>query len=116
MSLRRWGQCLGLAGMGLAGMLLGASCDSFFVMNGAVYECGTKTGIPQASGKAVRDAHPDLPAELFTTDNSGRYEFGFAAPTRISVTVSFEKAGYVSITQQFKGTPGQFDFCMGRAP
>ena len=110
-SLRRGLQCLGLAGM-----LVGISCDEFFAMTGTVYECGTKTGIPQASGKAVRDAHPDLPAQVFATDSAGNYWFGFAAPTRISVTVSFEKAGYVSITRQFKGSPGTFDFCMDRAP
>ena len=106
-------------GLMLAGMLTGISCDTFFEMRGTVYECGTKTGIPQASGKAVRNDRPNSPAEVFVTDSAGRYWFGFNAPSDISATVSFEKTGYVSITQQFNGTPNHpvsFDFCMNRAP
>ena len=114
MSLRRGLRCLMLAGM-----LLGVSCDSFFEMYGTVCECGTDTGIPQASGKAVLDDYPGVPAEVFATDNAGNYRFGFNAPRTDSATVTFEKAGYVPIARQFKGIPNdptRVDFCMDRAP
>jgi len=107
--------------LGLAGVLAG--CDTFFVVEGTLSQCGTTLPIAGAEVTVMND-HPGtwdtLDGETSKTDGSGHFEAELSRPSSEAATVSFSKTGFASVSQDFpKGLPNwpyHMDFCLNAAP
>jgi len=97
----RLGLLLGL------GLVLGG-CDTFFAVEGNLYQCGTTAPIEGAQVTATTDpgAWEGPETETTTTDGSGHFHVELNKPMGEPATVTITRTGFSTFSRDFpKGVP-----------
>ena len=109
-----WGAAVGAALISVSALL--TACDCFFDVSGHLFECGTTTPIAGATItlKVDKGFNTGLVVpNAGTTDAQGRFRVGENESCGSTVTLTFEKDGFMPLERQFPGAPkNDVELCM----